>query len=204
MKSNKVLAAVACLILLNLTLVSSSCSSDQININEASKSELQKIDQIGPTYANRTVNKRPFDSLPGLKKVDGIADGRLENIKKQGLACVEDPESKEESTEESQNKDEAENEDIEETKKEQEKEPKNQEANPERKEENSQENQKSQPQNPIKLDAKDIKNQTNTKDGQNKGNYTKYGLTGITVLVIFLFLAREIKHKKKYKNEFSG
>ena len=81
----------AVILLLGLVIInfcSAECSENQIDINSGSLSELQKITGIGPVYAQRIIDNRPFDSLDELTNVNGIAEKRLEDIKNQGLVCV--------------------------------------------------------------------------------------------------------------------
>ena len=62
-----------------------------VDLNTASEAELQRITQIGPARARQIVAIRardPFDSVDDLVRVDGIAAGRLAQIRTQGLACV--------------------------------------------------------------------------------------------------------------------
>ena len=63
--------------------------ADGININTASKDELVRIAHVGPERAEQLIRKRPFRTLDELKQLDGISDGRLREIKAQGLARVE-------------------------------------------------------------------------------------------------------------------
>lgn len=60
-----------------------------ININTASKDELVRIAHLGPERAEQLIRRRPFRTLDELKQLDGISDGRLREIKAQGLARVE-------------------------------------------------------------------------------------------------------------------
>ena len=57
----------------------------QININEAGAKKLQELPGIGPTYARRIIAYRKdngaFKEINELKKIDGIAEKRLENLK---------------------------------------------------------------------------------------------------------------------------
>jgi competence ComEA-like helix-hairpin-helix protein len=64
------------------------CSQDQIDINSATAKELEKLTGIGPTYAQRIIDSRTFQSLDELTKVNGIGPATLNKIKEQGLACV--------------------------------------------------------------------------------------------------------------------
>ena len=62
-----------------------------VDINSASVEELEQIDHVGPERAQQIVDLRPFGSLDDLDRVDGLARGgaRLDDIKSQGLACVD-------------------------------------------------------------------------------------------------------------------
>jgi len=64
------------------------CNSGQININSASKEELDNLDGIGPAKAEAIILSRPFNSIDDLVKVSGIKNATLNKIKAQGLACV--------------------------------------------------------------------------------------------------------------------
>lgn len=56
-----------------------------ININTANSAELQKLDGIGPSYAQNIIDYREangdFDSIDELINVKGIGEKRLENIR---------------------------------------------------------------------------------------------------------------------------
>jgi comEA protein len=56
-----------------------------ININTASRQELEKIPGVGPTIANRILDYRlrfgPFKTWESLKNIKGIGDKKLEAIK---------------------------------------------------------------------------------------------------------------------------
>jgi competence protein ComEA len=56
-----------------------------LNVNAASRQELQSIDGIGPALANRIVAFRkmrgPFRSLAALLEIRGISRGLLERIR---------------------------------------------------------------------------------------------------------------------------
>jgi competence protein ComEC len=64
------------------------CAPGQVDINTAGLVELQRITQIGPERARQIIDLRPFAGLDALTRVPGIADGRLQQIKDQGLACA--------------------------------------------------------------------------------------------------------------------
>ena len=68
--------------------ISASCNETQIDINTANLTELDKIIGIGPTYAERIIQERPFGSVDDLIRVSGIGNKTLDKIKQQGLACV--------------------------------------------------------------------------------------------------------------------
>lgn len=59
-----------------------------IDINTADFDQLQQIQHIGPDRAQAIIDMRPFASLDALTRINGIAAGRLSDIKAQGLACV--------------------------------------------------------------------------------------------------------------------
>lgn len=63
-------------------------SDNCININQASAEDLQKITNIGPKRAEDVIANRPYKKLDELSKVNGIGEVRLQEIKEEGLACV--------------------------------------------------------------------------------------------------------------------
>ena len=60
-----------------------------VNINTASIDELQEIIHVGPAYAEQIIALRPFQSVNDLTRVKGIGDGRIKDIKEQGIAYVD-------------------------------------------------------------------------------------------------------------------
>jgi competence ComEA-like helix-hairpin-helix protein len=52
-----------------------------LNINTASKEELQSIRGIGPVFAERIIASRPYKTVDGLIKVKGIGPKKLEKIR---------------------------------------------------------------------------------------------------------------------------
>jgi len=72
--------------------------TEKIEINTASKKELENIVNIGTVVAQRIVdyrNEHAFYSIEDLLNVTGIGESTLENIKKQGLAYVSEEYKKE-------------------------------------------------------------------------------------------------------------
>ncbi|MFH0739544.1 MAG: lamin tail domain-containing protein [bacterium] len=62
--------------------------AEQIDINTATLSQLDKLTGIGPTYAQRIIDNRPYNSIDDLLRVKGIGTTTLQKIKVQGFACV--------------------------------------------------------------------------------------------------------------------
>jgi beta-lactamase superfamily II metal-dependent hydrolase len=59
-----------------------------VDINTADAERLQEIIHVGPDFAQQILELRPFNSVDELTRVRGIGEGRLNDIRKQGLACV--------------------------------------------------------------------------------------------------------------------
>ncbi|WP_163652307.1 MBL fold metallo-hydrolase [Listeria sp. PSOL-1] len=59
-----------------------------ININRASKEELQFLPLVGPELAEKIIRARPYHSIDDLKRVNGIGNGIVRQIKAQGIAQV--------------------------------------------------------------------------------------------------------------------
>ncbi|MBU3895931.1 helix-hairpin-helix domain-containing protein [Patescibacteria group bacterium] len=64
-------------------------ASDKVEINTASLEQLDTLIGIGPTYAQRITDARPFSSVDDLIRVKGIGEKTLQKIKDQGLAYAE-------------------------------------------------------------------------------------------------------------------
>lgn len=52
-----------------------------ININTATLLELERLPGIGPTFAKRIVEARPYKSISEIQKVSGIGSKRYSEIK---------------------------------------------------------------------------------------------------------------------------
>jgi competence protein ComEC len=59
-----------------------------LDVNNASIEELLQITHIGEERAEQLINLRPFKSIDELSRINGIGEGRLKDIKAEGLACV--------------------------------------------------------------------------------------------------------------------
>lgn len=62
-----------------------------IDINSASRSQLERIVHIGGDRSRQIMELRlvkPFGSLDGLQRVSGIGPGYVQDMRRQGLACV--------------------------------------------------------------------------------------------------------------------
>ncbi len=64
------------------------CLSGQVDVNSASKEELKLIIHIDDNRADDLIRLRPYKSLDGLTKINGIGTARLNDIKEQNVACV--------------------------------------------------------------------------------------------------------------------
>ena len=52
-----------------------------VNVNTATKEELQKVPGLGPAKADAIIAGRPYNSVKDLTKVKGIKEGLLTKIK---------------------------------------------------------------------------------------------------------------------------
>ena len=55
--------------------------SERVNINTASRAELEALPGIGPVIARRILEGRPYRSVDDLDRVKGIGKRRLEEIR---------------------------------------------------------------------------------------------------------------------------
>lgn len=182
-------------------VISGLCEEGQIDINNASKEELEGIIHVGPVIAGRIIETREiksFESIDELIKVSGIGNWTLDKIKEQGLACVNEEdiqETEEEVDEETPEEPEEPNEPEEDT---------TQQEEQESLDEKSSNNYKTPIQPSViklnTLNSKDIKSEDD-KENLNKSNYAMYGFVIFCVLIGFLFMLRK---KRFNKNEFEG
>ena len=61
---------------------------DKVDINTATLQQLDTLTGIGPVYAQRIIDGRPYSSVDDLDRVKGIGPTTLQKIKDQGLAYV--------------------------------------------------------------------------------------------------------------------
>lgn len=146
-----------------------------VDINTASASELDEIKWVGPATAEKIIDARPFDSVDDLIRVSGIGEVRLQDIKDQGLACVNGDIVNEEIVV----NDEPEEKEIEIVE-----------------EETEQVEQKKKTEiETISLSPKSIKTEnSNLIDS----DYAFYGLIIFAIFIVGLFVIR----RRRYKNEF--
>ena len=157
-------------ILLVISYVSAECEEGQVDVNSASLEELDKLQGIGEVKAQAIVDSRPFETLDDLINVYGIGEVTLENIKNQGLACVEG-EEKEELVEK----------EIEEI--------------PEQIPEQIIEEEEKKTEI-ITLSAQNIKSPENK---ENKSRYAIYGFVGFCVVLGILFALKKGKYKNEFR-----
>jgi len=60
---------------------STDSKTKRVNINTASKSELESLPDVGPAVADNIIAARPFKTVNDLKSVSGIGDQRFQEIR---------------------------------------------------------------------------------------------------------------------------
>jgi competence ComEA-like helix-hairpin-helix protein len=76
--------------IITILLMLSFCTAcEGIDINSASLEKLQELNGVGPVYAERIIEGRPFEEVSELIQIKGIGEKTLEKIKSQGLVCVD-------------------------------------------------------------------------------------------------------------------
>jgi len=178
MQRGLILFFVLFLLIVNVSAV---CEKNQIDINSASLEKLDEIIWVGEITAQKIIDARPFESVDDLMKVSGIKEAKLEDIKEQGLACIEDSEELEENY---QNNSETEYE-------------KDYEG-PEEIVSSAEENSEPIEREVISLGTKNIKTEIN-KEVDNKKNYAWLYLVSFCFFLGLMYL---IKGKFNRKNEF--
>ena len=68
-------------------------AQEKIDINTATLEQLETLTGVGPVYAQRIIDARPFSLVDDLLRVSGIGEKTLQKIKDQGLAYVKTPEA---------------------------------------------------------------------------------------------------------------
>jgi len=184
----KKLILLCFMFLISISLICGFCEEGQININSANLEELDNLYGIGPAYAERIINERPFSSVNDLIRVSGIGEITLDKIIEQGLACVEGEGEKEGEEEEI----------IKEVTQESIKEYLEDPVNRLSGEATLTPEIISLTPEIIKLNTpKDIKSEDNI-ESLDKTDYAKYGFIGFCILIGVLLI---LKNKRKQKNE---
>jgi competence ComEA-like helix-hairpin-helix protein len=194
-------AGILVLILFLFSEVSASCNETQVDINNANMTELDSLIGIGLSKAQAIIDSRPFSSVDDLIRVNGIGNATLNNIKKQGLACViEETQSIEENVSQEQP---VENETINQTEESNNITTETSSSSPK----TASDSKVSVTQNtaaeniiltPISLNAQNIKSE-NTNENLVK-NLPFYGIISFCVLFGALFLLKKIRRQRE--NEF--
>lgn len=67
--------------------VDESGGSQCIDLSDASVGRLDELPQVGPARAEDIISARPFESIDGLTRVDGLGPARVEDIESSGMVC---------------------------------------------------------------------------------------------------------------------
>ena len=182
---NKLLIFVFIILLIGNVLAE--CTNNQIDINSASLSNLDKLTYIGEVKAQAIIDSRPYESVDDLINVKGIGEVTLEKIKDQGLVCVDSSNNEEKETKE-------EFEDL----VDEEKKTTNESSKPILEEISLEKETIKIEKETIILSPKDIKTEENNKI-LSKDNYAIYGFITFCILLLFLFMIKKYRYNK---NEF--
>ena len=83
----KSLATLLSSLVLSLALTGAAIAGETVNINTADAAQLETLDGIGPTLAQRIVAYReehgPFADIESIMDVNGIGEGIFETIRQQ-------------------------------------------------------------------------------------------------------------------------
>ena len=83
----KSLATLLSSLVLSLALTGAAIAGETVNINTADAAQLEALDGIGPTLAQRIVAYReehgPFADIESIMDVNGIGEGIFETIRQQ-------------------------------------------------------------------------------------------------------------------------
>lgn len=66
----------------------SGCGRGQVDLNHAGADELARVVHVNPGRAIQIERGRPFSSVGELRRVEGFNDQRVEDVLREGLACV--------------------------------------------------------------------------------------------------------------------
>lgn len=188
------------LIVILLNNVSCECSENQIDINTASLEELDKIVYVGSVTAERIISMRPFNFVDELINVSGIGETKLNAIKNENLACVENFEIEKEIEKDYEEK--KDNEQLEEKSTEneeflEEEENLENEIVPEEKSvEETKEFSEIKKVQTIKLNSKDIKNDNPIEENKKENLITGYASFGLVVICISLIILLFLQKRK--------
>ncbi len=166
---------IVILLIITLQNISANCDKDQVDINEASLKELDKLTGVGPAIAQNIIDARPYKELDDLMDANGIGESKLKAIKSQGLACIETGKDNDGDLAQEENFN---------------------ELIPNPIEEETSTINLPKTFSSIKLEAKTIKSEENKDISSNR--YAIYGLIGFGILLSLLLFFRS----KKYKTEF--